>query len=63
VFLQQEGVNCRLMASTGVATLPDTASTVEELIQFADEAMYRMKTDKRNGIQLAQAILREGMSA
>lgn len=63
VFLHQEGVNCRLTASTGVATLPDTASTVEELIQFADEAMYRMKTDKRDGIQLAQAILREGMSA
>ncbi len=63
VFLHQEGVNCRLAVSTGVATLPDTASTVEELIQFADEAMCRMKTDKRNSIQLAQTILREGVSA
>ena len=63
VFLQQEGVNYRLTASTGVATLPDTASTVEELIQAADEAMYRVKADGKNGIQLAQAVSREGVSA
>lgn len=63
VFLHQEDVNCCLTVSTGVATLPDTASTVEELIQFAGEAMCRMKTDKRNGMQLAQTILREGVSA
>ena len=62
-FLQKEGINYRLTASTGVATLPTTASTVEELIQASDEAMYQVKADGKNGIQLARAILREGVSA
>ena len=62
-FLQKEGINYRLTASTGVATLPNTASTVEELIQASDEAMYQVKADGKNGIQLARAILREGVSA
>ena len=62
-FLQKEAINYRLTASTGVATMPDTASTVEELIQAADEAMYQVKTDGKNGIQLAKAVSREGVSA
>lgn len=63
VFLKQEGINYQLTASTGVATLPDTASTVEGLIQAADEAMYQVKTDGKAGIQLAQSISREVVTA
>ena len=62
-FLQQEGINYRLTASTGVATLPDTASTIEALIQAADEAMYQVKADGKDGIQLAHAVSKEGVSA
>jgi diguanylate cyclase (GGDEF)-like protein len=62
-FLQQEGIDYRLTVSIGVATLPDMASTVEALIQAADEAMYQVKANGEDGIQLAQAALREGVSA
>lgn len=62
-FLQKEGINYRLTASTGVATLPDTVSTAEELVQAADEAMYRVKADGKNGIQLARAVSKEDVSA
>ena len=62
-FLQREGINYRLTASVGVATLPNTASTVEGLIQAADEAMYRVKADGKNGIRLARAVSRKDLSA
>lgn len=62
-FLQKEGINYRLTASTGVATLPDSASTVEELIHFADEAMYQVKAEGKDGIKLARAVSREDVSA
>ena len=62
-FLHREGINFRLTASTGVATLPDMASSIEELIQAADEAMYQVKAEGKNGIRLARAVSREDMSA
>lgn len=62
-FLRREGINFRLTASTGVATLPDMASSVEELIQAADEAMYQVKAKGKNGIRLARAVSREDLSA
>ena len=63
LFLANEGINYRLTASTGVATLPDTASTVEELLQAADDAMYRVKAEGKDGIRLAEVLSREGVSA
>ncbi len=63
VFLQHEGVRYRLTASTGVATLPDAASTSEELIQAADTAMCQVKAEGKNGIRLTGATFREDMSA
>ena len=63
VFLQEEGINFRLTASTGVATLPDNAATAEELIQVADEAMYQVKAAGKDGIQPAGEGSREGVSA
>jgi len=56
VFLAREGVNYRLTASAGVATLPDIANTVEELLQAADDAMYWVKAHGKDGIQLAGTV-------
>ena len=35
--------------SVGVATLPDVAASVEELVKAADTAMYRVKESGKNG--------------
>lgn len=40
----------RLTASFGVATFPDDAKTPDELLQRADEAMYRVKNAGRDGV-------------
>jgi diguanylate cyclase (GGDEF)-like protein len=53
VFLEAEGASARLTASIGIATLPDVASSAEELVQAADRAMYRVKDSGKNGIQTA----------
>ena len=53
VFLQDKGINFRLTASAGVATLPDIAVTVDELLRAADDAMCWVKAHGKDGIQLA----------
>ena len=55
-FLNNEGINCRLTASAGLATLPDAAATVDELLQAADDAMYLAKMHGKNGTQIAGVI-------
>jgi diguanylate cyclase (GGDEF)-like protein len=55
VFLQSIGLNISLTVSVGVATLPDVASSAEQLIQAADEAMYAVKDGGKNGIRVAGA--------
>jgi diguanylate cyclase (GGDEF)-like protein len=52
-FLAADGLDIRLTASVGVATLPDVAVSTEGLIQAADEAMYRVKERGKNGIHVA----------
>jgi diguanylate cyclase (GGDEF)-like protein len=52
-FLGGDGLDIRLTASVGVATLPDVAASVEELVQAADKAMYQVKDAGKNGIQAA----------
>ena len=54
-FLAGDGLNIRLTASVGVATLPDVAASAEELVQAADSAMYQVKDHGKNGIQAAGA--------
>ena len=46
-FLAADGLDIRLTVSVGVATLPDVAASAEELVQAADEAMYRVKESGR----------------
>jgi diguanylate cyclase (GGDEF)-like protein len=52
-FLEDEGINFRLTASVGVATLPDVAATSEELLKAADRAMYLVKDRGKDGIEVA----------
>jgi diguanylate cyclase (GGDEF)-like protein len=53
-FLETDGLDVRLTASVGVATLPDVAGSAEELIRAADMAMYRVKEGGKNGFHVAQ---------
>ena len=48
-----DGLDLRLTASVGVATLPDVAASADELIKAADTAMYRVKDTGKNGVVLA----------
>ena len=52
-FLRAEGLDISLTVSVGVATLPDVASSAEELIQAADQAMYKVKDHGKNGVHVA----------
>ena len=53
VFLAGDDLHVRLTASVGVATFPDIASTVDGLLQAADDAMYWVKAHGKDGIQVA----------
>jgi diguanylate cyclase (GGDEF)-like protein len=50
VFLKREGYSFRLTASFGVASYPGSAKSKEDLLRLADEAMYRVKGQTRNGV-------------
>jgi diguanylate cyclase (GGDEF)-like protein len=52
-FLSADGINFHLTASVGVATLPDVASSADELLHAADKAMYHVKDAGKNGIRAA----------
>jgi diguanylate cyclase (GGDEF)-like protein len=54
-FLAGDGFDIHLTASVGVATLPDVATSPDELMQAADMAMYLVKQSGKNGIQAATA--------
>ncbi len=49
-FLKSEGLNVKITASFGVASYPEDANTKEELLRLADEAMYKVKYQSRNGV-------------
>jgi diguanylate cyclase (GGDEF)-like protein len=53
-FLAEDGLNVRLTASVGVATLPDVAESGDDLLSAADRAMYEVKDRGKNGIQAAR---------
>ena len=54
-FVEGNGLQLRLTASVGVATLPDVAASAEELVRAADMAMYQVKDSGKNGVRIAQA--------
>lgn len=53
-FLAAEGLDVRLTISVGVATLPDSAQSAEELLRAADMAMYQVKAAGKDGIHVAR---------
>jgi diguanylate cyclase (GGDEF)-like protein len=53
-FLAASGLDVHLTASVGVATMPDVASSPEDLMRTADEAMYRVKARGKDGIEVAE---------
>ncbi len=52
-FLASEGLDLRLTASVGVATMPDVATSPEDLMRAVDAAMYRVKDRGKDGIDVA----------
>jgi diguanylate cyclase (GGDEF)-like protein len=50
VFLKRDGYSFRMTASFGIASYPESARSKEELLKLADEAMYRVKNQTRNGV-------------
>ena len=55
VFLEHEKLGVRLTASFGVAAYPDDATTKDNVLRLADEAMYRVKETTRDGIEIAES--------
>ena len=52
-FRADDGTPLKVTASFGIATYPAHASTKEELIRLADEAMYDVKKSTRDGVKVA----------
>ncbi len=50
VFLKKDGYSFKITASFGVASYPESAHSKEGLMKLADEAMYRVKNQTRNGV-------------
>jgi diguanylate cyclase (GGDEF)-like protein len=50
VYLQSQGLAVRLQASFGVATFPDHATDVTELLASADKALFAVKRNGKNAI-------------
>ena len=58
-FLLEESGGIEMTASFGVASYPTHAITKEELVKKADDAMFRIKAQSKNDIQVAQPISRQ----
>jgi diguanylate cyclase (GGDEF)-like protein len=53
-FLAEEAYGpLQITASLGVASFPDDARAPEELLRRADDAMYRVKAERRDGVAAA----------
>jgi len=50
VFMKKDGYSFKVTASFGVASYPESAKSKDELLKLADEAMYRVKNQTRNGV-------------
>ena len=48
-----EGKDVRISASVGVAIVPNHGKSYEELFQVADKALYKVKSEGRNGYSIA----------
>ena len=55
VFIKEAGLGVRLTISVGIAAFPEHATTKQNLLTLADQAMYRGKESTRNVVYLAHA--------
>ncbi len=55
----QDGGELRMTCSIGISFYPDDATTAEELLKYADVAMYNAKGMGRNNYQVYQAVHEE----
>ncbi len=53
VFLREEGLDHKLTASFGVAAYPKDAGDKTTLLHMADNAMYKIKNKRRDGVAMA----------
>ena len=51
--VEAAGRSWRISASIGIALYPDNGATLHDLLRAADEAMYRIKHEGRDGYALA----------
>lgn len=58
-FLAREGLDIRLTASIGVASVPDHATTKQQILKAADEALYGVKKAVRNRVIAATAKIKD----
>ncbi|MGZ3650542.1 MAG: GGDEF domain-containing protein [Bdellovibrionota bacterium] len=58
-FLAREGLDIRLTASIGVASVPDHATTKIQILKAADEALYGVKKAVRNKVIAATAKIKD----
>lgn len=58
-FLAREGMDIRLTASIGVATVPEHAVNKQQILKAADEALYGVKRAVRNKVIAATGSYRE----
>ena len=55
-FLKEEGLCLKVTVSIGVALYPDHASSKEDVIEAADQAMYVAKNQSRNSVYVAKML-------
>lgn len=54
-FLQKEKINLQITASIGLATYPDDAKDMRELLAAADQCLFRSKVAGKNRVTVYQA--------
>jgi diguanylate cyclase (GGDEF)-like protein len=57
-FMAEKKLDIRLTSSIGSATYPDNAEDANGLIDAADRAMYRVKSEGRDGVRTASDLVR-----
>jgi diguanylate cyclase (GGDEF)-like protein/hemerythrin-like metal-binding protein len=56
----QDGLQCQLGASIGIATYPENGAEIDSLIHAADGAMFESKTSGKNICTFARDLAKEG---
>lgn len=57
------GLELHVSASFGVATYPDDGISAQKIISAADDAMYNVKAEGRDGVAVAGSVIPQGSSA